>query len=96
MNEIAISKYIGLAIRAGSVVYGLDNIKKSARNINVIIYCHTASTNLEKSLLRLSENSKIKIIKLMENSLDNLIRTTNFKAIGVTNTHLAEQIILLK
>ena len=66
MDEIAISKYIGLAIRAGSVVYGLDNIKKCAKSAKVIIYCHTASTNLEKSLLRLSENSKINIIKLTE------------------------------
>jgi ribosomal protein L7Ae-like RNA K-turn-binding protein len=96
MDEIAISRYIGLAIRAGATIYGLDNIKKSLKNVKVIIYCHTSSTNLEKSLLRLSENSRVEVIKLEENSLDNLIHTTNCKAIGITNPHLADQIILLK
>ena len=96
MDEIAISKYIGLAIRAGATIYGLDNIKKSIKNIKVIVYCHTASTNLQKSLLHLKENSSIEVIKLQSNTLDNLIHTTNCKAIGITNPHLADQIILLK
>ena len=95
MDEIAISKYIGLAIRAGAVIYGLDNIKKNLKNIHLIIYCYTASNNLEKSLLHLKDNSSVEVIKLQQNSLDNLIHTTNCKAIGITNMHLAEQIRLL-
>lgn len=96
MDEIAISKYLGLAIRAGSVIYGLDNIKKYTRHIHVIICCHTASNNLKKSLSHIMEKSHIQIINLHHNTLDDLIHTTNCKTIGITNPQLAEQIKLLK
>ena len=96
MDEIAISKYVGLAIRAGNVVYGIDNIKKFSKKINLIIYCHTASTNLQKSLSRLVQVNGLPVVQLAEHTLDSLIHTTNCKAIGITNPHLAEQIKLLK
>lgn len=90
--EVEISRYIGLAQNANGVVFGLDNIKKSADNIYLLLVCDTASNNLYEEICFISVNKKIPMHKMEYITLDQILKTTNCKAIGITNRHLASQI----
>ncbi|MCL2540665.1 MAG: hypothetical protein FWE53_04565 [Firmicutes bacterium] len=95
MDNAALAKYVGLAIKAGYVVFGIDNIKtlKNLKNTAVIL-CPSASENLKKNAVRL-ETEGCRLIRLDGISIDELIKTTNCKLLCVVNTELSKVIISL-
>jgi len=95
MNEEVASRYIGLAIRSGEVVFGLDKMKEKPNLVKLIICCLSASSNLFASLNNLSTKYNIPIYQLKNFTINELIKTENCKAIGITNPNLAKQIKLV-
>ncbi|MBQ7977902.1 MAG: hypothetical protein IJ301_04895 [Clostridia bacterium] len=89
--EVEISRYVGLAQNANGVVFGLDNIKKTD-GIHLLLLCDTASNNLYEEICFISVSKKIPMHKMEYITLDQILNTTNCKAIGITNKHLASQI----
>lgn len=86
-----INSYIGLAQRAGGVVFGEDIISEKLRKIGVVII---ASDAPEKYIDRLKR--KCESVECFEYSdLAQAIHRSNVKAIGITNIQLAKQIINL-
>lgn len=90
--EMEISRYIGLAQKANGVIYGLDNIKSTKLEIYLLLVCDTASNNLYEEMCYISINKKIPLHKLEYFTLDDILKTSNCKAVGITNKHLASQI----
>ncbi len=90
--EAEISRYIGLAQNANGVVYGVDNIKKSKDEIYLLLVCDTASNNLYEEMCYISVNRHIPLHRMEYFTLDQILHTSNCKAIGITNKHLASQI----
>ncbi len=88
-------KYVGLARKAGAVLFGQDNIL-SARNAPylVIVSINEASQNLNKKIYNFIANKNIKLIKFSD-SLDKYLGTQNCKVIGITNRELAEKVYSL-
>ena len=88
-------KYVGLARKAGAVLFGQDNIL-SARNTPylVIVSINEASQNLNKKIYNFIANKNIKLIKFSD-SLDKYLGTQNCKVIGITNRELAEKVYSL-
>ena len=95
MDEMIANRYIGLALKSGDVIYGLDNIKRDLSKIHLIICCKAASSNLYYSLMQISMTNKLPLYQLNDYTLDELLNTSNCKAIGITNPHLAGQIKLV-
>ena len=88
-------KYVGLARKAGDVLFGQDNIL-SARNAPylVMVSVNEASQNLNKKIYNFIANKNIKLIKFSD-SLDKYLGTQNCKVIGITNRELAEKVYSL-
>ena len=88
-------KYVGLARKAGAVLFGQDNIL-SARNAPylIIVSINEASQNLNKKIYNFIANKNIKLIKFSD-SLDKYLGTQNCKVIGITNRELAEKVYSL-
>lgn len=95
MDLNSIKKYINLCKKAGAVVYGIDNLKSSKKPVFVIFTDITAGNSLKRTAKYLSENSNILNIELESNLIDNLFETTNCKAVGISNSNLADKIIEL-
>jgi len=95
MNEEVASRYIGLAIRSGEIIYGLDKLKEKPHLVKLIICSYSASPNLFASLSNLSTKYNIPLCQLKDFTIDELIKTENCKAIGITNPNLAKQIKLV-
>lgn len=86
------TKYVGLAIRAGAVQFGIDNISSSREPVYLIVMSEaTASQNLKKKVDNFIANKNSKLVKL-DVDLDEYLHTTNCKVIGITNKNLADQI----
>ena len=93
MDNVKLARYLGLAIKGGFVVYGLDNIKAiRVLRGKAIVLCNTASKRTHDSIVALATERGAKLIELANITLDELIKTNNCKVICVVNKDLAEVI----
>ncbi len=89
MNEKKIYSYIGLAQRAGCVLYGEDNIAQKLRFAKVVIVDSGASDKYKNRIEHKFVNCPMYV---MDNLTDALHRE-GVKAIAITNDELAKAII---
>lgn len=91
LNKL-IRTYLGFSIKSRAIVIGQDRLKASKDKIYLIIYCKTASQNLKDLAVRLGERNKCKTLCLNE-SLEDYTNLQGCKALGLTNSSLADAII---
>lgn len=91
MSEIKIAPYIGLAQRAGSVLYGEDIIVEKLRWVKVVLIEAAAD---DKYKLRL-KNRCGELPCFETEGLAIALHRENVKAVAVTNEQLANAIINL-
>ncbi|MBQ7797726.1 MAG: hypothetical protein IJ371_01230 [Clostridia bacterium] len=91
MNKL-IKTYLGFCIKSRSIVIGQDRLKVSKDKIHLIVYCSTASQNLQDLIVRMCDKFKCKSI-LMDEKLEDYTNITGCKVLGITNKSLADQII---
>lgn len=85
-------KYLGLAMRAGAVVYGVDAILQSRQKIYLIVMSEKEATqNLKDKIMNFIARKNTKLIKLNDD-INKYLNTNNCKVFGVTNQDLANQI----
>lgn len=83
-----ISSYVGLAQRAGNVVYGEDQIVEKLKNINLILIDDTASDAFKTRI----ENKCGQTETFVIDGLKNALHREQVFAIGITNAELAKAI----
>ena len=88
MNLIDIVKYYNLALKSGSVIFGIDNIKKN-KNISVVIVSKELAQNSYDKICLHCKKFNIKILFLENNDFIKLANNDNVKCIGVTNKDIA-------
>ena len=87
-----ISSYIGLAQRAGAVIYGEDNIEKVLPKLFLVLIDASAG---DKYTDRLTKKCQGVCPTLAADSLESALHRGGVKAIGILNASLANQIIAL-
>ena len=93
MSNTKINPYIHFAVRANKVLWGLDVIKSSSIVPKVILFDETLGKNSKKQMTLYSDIKKVKVFELEENYLNDLLKRTNIKIIGIIDESLANQII---
>ena len=86
-----VKSLLGFAIKAGKVIYGIDNINASSRRKHLIVVCSTLSPNALKQLTRNYSTSEILRCKSVK--LEDLIYKTNCKVIALTDKQMSQAII---
>lgn len=85
-------KYLGLAMRAGAVVYGADAIIDSRKKVYLVVMSDTLATqNLKDKIDNFIARKNTKLIKL-DDDINKYLNTNNCKVFGITNEDLANQI----
>lgn len=96
-NNIPISKidcYIHFAVRSGKVIWGIDNLKRSAsKKIKIVLYDETLGQNSIKELERFIQEKQVEALALPENYLNNLLRRENVKVLTITDDSLGAAIL---
>jgi len=83
--------YLGFAIKANKIVYGLDNILKYRKRIHLLIECETSGRGISKNLKLYSEQKCITLLKA--DNLEKLLSKENVKAVGILDKNLAKAIV---
>ena len=88
-----IKGYIGIANRAGYVVWGADNLKNYTHKLYLAIYREDFGKTIQKTLNNINED--IPKIMLNEADFNYVVNTDNCKLLAIKNKGLSEQIIEL-
>ncbi len=81
--------YFGFCIKSNSILFGSDNILKTRKNLDVVIFCNSAT---EKHIYPIL-NKGLKCVKLTNVTLSELIERDNVKVVGIKNLGLSKAIL---
>lgn len=93
MPQVKLKNYFGLAKRAGELIFGIDNIKKSKKRMYLIVVCSTASEKVKAFIDDFSVKENIIVRKLQKSSIDENINTQNCKVVALTKESFIEPIL---
>ena len=91
MNQ-KIKTYIGFALKKGSVVFGLDNIRKKPSAICLVLVCETASEKTVKETEFFCCKNKIPLV-LRAVSVAETVGRQGVKILALTDKSLAEAVL---
>ncbi|MCQ2603262.1 MAG: hypothetical protein MJ193_04970 [Clostridia bacterium] len=83
-----VASYIGLAQRAGNVVYGEDQICEKLKNVKVILIDNTATDAFKTRIQNKCGQTELFVI----DGLKDALHREQVFAIGITNADLAQAI----
>ena len=84
--------YIGFAVKKGSVIYGFDALLEKTEKVKLILIDQTTNPKIVENLKKLKEYIPCKMAKLKENTLIDILKTTNTKVLSITDSNLAKTI----
>ena len=91
-NITKLSGYVGLADRAGYIIWGVDNLKGYTHKMYLLLYRDDTSKTIQKAINRLSD-SEAQIIKLPKEEFNQIVKKPNAKILAIKNKGISEQII---
>ena len=86
-----IKGYIGIANKAGYLIWGVDNLKGYTHKLYLVIYKSNPTTTIQKALLRLDDS--IYKIMLEDEQFNLIMQTDKSKIVAIKNLGIANKII---
>ena len=90
MNKII--SYIGFAQKSNNLIAGQTPLKRTKKQLYVILVCNTGSDNLKNLAKNLSVKHRCKWF-ITDQNLETLTNVKDIKIIGVTDENLANGIV---
>jgi len=87
-----IISYLGFAQKSNNCIMGQTALKKTTKQIHLIIVCNSASENLKDLAKNIANKHKCQII-ISNIELENLINFKDIKIIGLTDENLSKGIM---
>lgn len=84
-----VKTYLGFSIKSNSITFGYDNITKSRKKFDVVIFCSTSTEKHINPIINLGH----KCVKLKNINLGELVDRANVKVIAIKNYNLAKAIL---
>ena len=85
--------YINFAVRAGKVIWGVDNLERAKRAPYLILIDGALGANSSKQLSLYCQRRDAKSLTLPTDYLNNLLKRSNIKVLSITDESLANAII---
>ncbi len=85
--------YINFAVRAGKVVWGVDNLERAKRAPYLILIDESLGANSAKQLLLYCQRKQAKCLTLPADYLNNLLKRSNIKVLSILDESLANAIL---
>lgn len=93
MEKNKVDSFIGFAIKARDIVFGLYSIENYKKKIHLLIMCESAKKNTIKSALNFKEKFEVPLITTKDILLDDVVFKKDCKLIAITNKNLADAIM---
>ena len=84
--------YINFAVRAGKVIWGVDNLERAKRTPHLILVDESLGANSAKQLSLYCQRKNTMSLTLPTDYLNNLLKRSNMK-VSITDESLANAII---
>lgn len=91
-NIVKITSYLGLAIRAGKTIFGVDALVEKQRRRRVIIMCPSTGENTAKQVRAYALKTQSPLVVLEGVTIEEILKK-NCKVITVTDQNLAKAIL---
>lgn len=93
MNETKISAYLGFCIKAGKLVFGVDNAERLKGGVYLLLVCRSAGESTQKQAKKLSGRFHCPLLVCEDTPLAELIHRPNCKFAAVRDKNLAEAVL---
>ena len=90
MNKII--SYLGFAQKSNSCIMGQTALRRTTKQLKLILVCNSASDNLKNLATNLAKKHNCEII-VSKIELKNLIKFDDIKIIGLTDENLSKAIV---
>lgn len=90
MNKII--SYLGFARKSNNCLMGQTAVKKTTKQLHLIIVCDTASENLKNLATNMANKHNCELI-ISKIELSQLIKFNDIKIVGITDENLSKPII---
>ena len=85
--------YIGLANRAGYIIFGADNLKVYTHKMYVVLYRNDGGKTIDKTLNKIKQENNVEVFCLNEQDFNHIVGKDNCKLLAIKNKGLSDQII---
>ena len=90
MNKII--SYLGFAQKSNNCIMGQTALKKTTKQLELVLVCDSASENLKDLAKHLAGKHKCEVI-ISKVKLEELVRFNDIKIIGLTDENLSKAIV---
>ena len=84
---------VNFAVRAGKVIWGVDNLERAKRTPHLILVDESLGANSAKQLSLYCQRKNTMSLTLPTDYLNNLLKRSNMKVLSITDESLANAII---
>lgn len=88
-----IKSYLMFSIRSGKIIFGVDKLFVCKKKPLLIIICSTQNEKVTRKVVNFANDNNIKVIKLQNLVLRELIGRDNCKVVGLLDYSLSHAII---
>ena len=93
MIKSKIETYLGFCLRAGKLLFGIDNVEKTKRNAYLLIADETLSENSFKTLVKAQETLSCPLVVSKAGFLSESLHRAGIKVVVVRDESLAKAIL---
>lgn len=93
MANSKIGSFIGFAIKAKDIVFGLYSIENYKKKIHLLIVCESSKKNTIKNAVNFKNKFNAPLITTKGILLEDVVFKKNCKIIAITNKNLADAIL---
>lgn len=88
-----IKAYLTFSIRSGKIIFGVDKLMTSKKLPIVVLICSTQNEKVTNKVIRFCESNNIKVIKMVDLVLADIIGRDNCKVVGLLDYNLANAVM---
>ncbi len=93
MGKSKIQTYLGFCIRAGHIIYGVDDIKKQKSGVYLLLVDEALGKSSLKGVIKAKEKLACKMYIVEKDYLGNLLYNPAVKVVGIKDKNLANAIL---
>ena len=88
-----VDSLLGFAVKAGKLIYGVDNMLLHGKKRYLVVVCKTLSPRSLKNCLNYASRCKLPIIRSVTRPLEEVLHKTQCKAVALTDRQMSEAIL---
>lgn len=92
LTNSKLKSYLGFSIKSNKIIFGIDNLETTKKNVSLVICCKTLADNSFKKLCSLCNKRKWILVQTNNLTISELISRENCRILGILDTNLADAI----